>query len=1705
MKKGPDKIKSEGLSSLYNRSGSNCPDKGSARFHAYLRALYLLVAAGPWVLFSFLTVRPALSLAAPGDLIVNNAIFTANGSISESASCTVTEAATTPRTDAAIEFLKYAPGLAGATPVNVTTGAYRQGGASGPFVNLPSPVPAGSETPIDLSNPVRLAPAAFFIQGEPIFIRVRDLDQNLDNNLRETVISTLTNPDTGDNEAVRLTETGPDTGVFVGYIQSGNGIPSNYNGTLTVSLSNESFQSNLTASYTDIADSRDHVSCSALVDPYGIIFNSSTGEPVDGVWITLIDVSTGLPATVYGDDGVSPFPARIETGSSPTDASGRRYDLPSGGFRFPFVAPGNYRFEIDPLTGFAFPSTVSDTTLQTLAGGPFTLVTGSRLEQFTVNPGPSIRIDIPIDPLAAGQLWLRKSAGKDTVSIGDFLPYELQLKNGSASIANVTISDTLPLGFRYRKGSTRVDGVSAPNPAISADGRSLTFSIGDIAADASVAVRYVVEVAAGARLGTATNLAVAMIDGSAGSNRASATVQVKSDFLSTKSVLMGQVIAGACGAPDKEAVKGVGGIRIFLEDGTFVDTDKRGMFHFEGVTTGSHVVQLDLDSLPDGYNAVPCEENTRFSGTAYSQFVDLQGGSIWRVDFHVAQANKGSIEEAAPPSADDKKDVAGPHSAGERNNDIKEEEGILSPCENCVMARRIHSVRICLKTELTPHLFLDGNEVPSERIGFSMKDPKSGKAIYSYIGVDFGEKGRHTLELKGTDPFGIARVTKKIEIVRSGEIAAVRLKSAEGNVADGRSPVKFQLELLDSAGQVIPSEMDLELRGGTLKPLTKEGDSPGMTGDGSKDRLSPDPAGVQRVHMDGNGYAFFQPVNSGGLYTVVLGVGKVSIEAETYVKPQMRDWILVGIGEGTVGYDALSGHMENLTEAGEDDRFYDDERLAFYAKGKIKGEWLITMAYDSAKHKGEVGNTGLFQTIDPNTYYTLYGDATEQQYDAASARKLYLKIERDRFYAMFGDFDTGLTVTELSRYSRRLNGFKSEFQGKNLEASIFATETPQAYVRDEIRGDGTSGLYHLSRKNIVPNSDKITIETRDRFHSEVIIESRSMSRFTDYSIDNDTGAVFFKEPIRSRDDSFNPIYIVAEYETEGRDTRALTYGGRIGAKLLDNRIRTGFTHIHEGQATGNADSYGVDASWQFAKGSALKGEFAHTDSRFGKSGNHGNAFLAEIDHHGKRVEAKAYFRQQDEGFGLGQQNGSETGTRKMGLDAAYRVTDYLGIGGRIYRQYNLTSGGVQDVIEGKTTFSTGPYSAWLGGRHANDSLKDGSDRSSDQLIFGGSLLTLNKRLTLRAEHEQSLGHNENADFPTRTTFGADFKMTRKVTLFAQQEITSGNGSDTNSTNVGMKSTPWEGGSVNTSFGHGLNEETDRMFALFGLKQTLKITDKWSIDAGMDRSQTIREKRYYRFNSNVPSASGENQDFTAFSVGTTYTEKKWNASSRLEVRTSDCEDKWGIIAAYVGEPTEGFAWSARLQLLDTKTAAGLHTMNGDLRLGTVYRPLRTRWILLDRLDILYDREHGGSGGSFNIDNWRVVNNFNGNFKMDNRVQVSLQYGAKYVLESIDGTDYSGYTDLMGVEGRYDLTRKWDLGLRGSVLHSWSAGQLSYSAGLSIGYNIFNNAWVSLGYNLVGFADRDFSKSDYTAQGPYVRFRFKFDQNSVKDAISWIRQL
>ena len=256
----------------------------------------------------------------------------------------------------------------------------------------------------------------------------------------------------------------------------------------------------------------------------------------------------------------------VISGGTAVDSSGVTYQFPPGGFRFPFLAPGYYQIRVTPLAGHTAPST--DHTI----GAPYVIwPDGSYGGIFQIVSGPAIKIDIPVDPTAK-LLWLTKDAGKYQVSAGEYLSYELHLENNDTvrTFTAAVVIDKLPAGFRYQQGSTRINGVAAPDPLISPDGSSMTFALGDLAPSSATTIRYVVAIGAGAKVGTATNTAVATASPLITSNTATKDVLVQEPFMMSRNIIMGRVIVGACSDNIDDNKKGMEGIGIYLEDGTFV-------------------------------------------------------------------------------------------------------------------------------------------------------------------------------------------------------------------------------------------------------------------------------------------------------------------------------------------------------------------------------------------------------------------------------------------------------------------------------------------------------------------------------------------------------------------------------------------------------------------------------------------------------------------------------------------------------------------------------------------------------------------------------------------------------------------------------------------------------------------------------------------------------------------------------------------------------------------------------------------------------------------------------------------------------------------------------------------------------------------------------------------------------------------------------
>jgi hypothetical protein len=76
---------------------------------------------------------------------------------------------------------------------------------------------------------------------------------------------------------------------------------------------------------------------------------------------------------------------------------------------------------------------------------------------------------------------------------------------------------------------------------------------------------------------------------------------------------------------------------------------------------------------------------------------------------------------------------------------------------------------------------------------------------------------------------------------------------------------------------------------------------------------------------------------------------------------------------------------------------------------------------------------------------------------------------------------------------------------------------------------------------------------------------------------------------------------------------------------------------------------------------------------------------------------------------------------------------------------------------------------------------------------------------------------------------------------------------------------------------------------------------------------------------------------------------------------------------------------------------------------------------------------------------------------------------------------------------DVGRSWNVGLDSSALLSDHFGNIQYAYGFEVGHILRKNMWLSAGYNVTGFYDRDLTGDEATRRGPFVRMRFKFDES------------
>jgi uncharacterized repeat protein (TIGR01451 family) len=1056
----------------------------------------------------------------------------------------------------------------------------------------------------------------------------------------------------------------------------------------------------------------------------------------------------------------------------------------------------------------------------------------------------------------------------------------------------------------------------------------------------------------------------------------------------------------------------------------------------------------------------------------------------------IAVTHEAATEKEAIPGKTEEKPLeppkAPPLAWEEAIKTFSPELSFLSPADGAAKGRK--QGRVVMKAPLGTNLslFVNGEPVDPKQIGRRIEYPPKQVVIFEYIDVHLKAGEKNVLKAEVRDPFGIVRGTKEISVTVAGETEKIVVKADKTEVpADGQARIHVSISLRDKNGMVVSESGYATVFATAGEILEKDAD--------------PRAEGHQIALVDGEGLLTILAPRETGEAEITVSIHDRQETAKVFFAPHLRDFFMVGMGEVKIGHGQTSGDYGYLKDQDWfDDGPYKYGRGAFFLKGRFFKNFLITAAYDSDKKK----RNDLFRendtALDTEDKYPIYGDESKTGYEALSTDKLYLKIEKNRSYLMYGDYKTDLNDVRLTAYNRSFTGLKYDLNTPLFKVRAFGSYTDQTQVMDALPGRGISGYYYLTKRPVVEGSERVVLEVRDRYRPDNVLSRESKSRGVDYEMDYDQGTILFKGPVPSHDGDYNPVYVVASYESKADGEKYYVYGGRGSFKIFDF-LEIGATGVTEEKALGNYQLWGTDVTINLPRKTIIKAEYAQTKAIFEESSmfnwqsDRGWSFTAESEPL-EKLMLKAYYRTLGNYFMNMSAADVSRGTTKYGMDAAYALRPDTQIKGQFYDEkddlnnmrHSLGSIGAQTkykIFKFNAEFSRESSTATYI-PPASSTTRSPFDVSQDiprelTAVKVGMEADLLKDLSFLLNHK----HNLSGDTFHSTQAGLNYQLNQANRLYLKEEYQQFQDRAETRTLFGVESQIIKNTVAFNEYRLVNAASGSRNQGIIGLRNKFFISKDLTGDATAEYLRTV---------SGTPR-QGE-PDAVAMTLGVEYlAPKNTKVTGRFEHRRELIDSG---LHSYLGELGVAYKLHQDYSLLlreryftEEGNAAGRHTTSRAM-IGLAYRPLFSN--VFNALTKMEYKHETNSGSSPALKEDAYIFSGEGIWQATQRLQLMGKYAGKLSSDS----DFSSYTDLVATRFIYDLTERWDVGAEYRLLTSHAVNSRLHGGSVEVGYRIIKNLWASVGYSFDKF-DADLSGDGYQGQGPYLKLRFKFDEKMLRN--------
>lgn len=1076
----------------------------------------------------------------------------------------------------------------------------------------------------------------------------------------------------------------------------------------------------------------------------------------------------------------------------------------------------------------------------------------------------------------------------------------------------------------------------------------------------------------------------------------------------------------------------------------------------------------------------------------------------------------------------------------------------------------------------------------------------------------------HLPEKKGVpQELGGALLSPLANTVHSIKVEVQGLADSKGLLAaDGMSQIPVTIRVFDRCGQPVTGRLVAKVNSGALR----------IQNTGTRETVG-QRLGVDEVELtNGVGQLILIAPSVQSDVPISVEVGHQEAKGKISFAPDLRPLIAAGLIDGVIN---LGGRSHTLVPpAGFNDSFERElkrfqrefasgdvslaGRAAFFVKGMIKGDTLLTASFDSEKEKRD----RILQNINPDKYYPVLGDSSLKGMEARSADRFYVRLDNGKNYVLYGDFatgdgfsqqlgghaGTGIKMRNLGQYNRTMTGLRSyRTDGQGFLDTFVMRDSLRQSV-EEYRGNGTSGPYSVANLYAVENTEKLEVIVRDRNNTSRILSVTHLIRFVDYTFEPFSGRILLKAPLASLDEALNPISLRITYEVDTQGEPFWVYGA-FGQRKINERVEIGGSYVRDENPTQPIGGAGyptvpgqglrelrellsANVGVKVTPQSYLVLETAKSTSATAVSDIDGQAY--RLDWVGKgqwsspwgdglKWDTRVFgglsdknFHNPAASFTGGRSEGGIRSTVELSkatrvlLDAVYtedqvadtkRNAESVRIEHKLDERWTLDAG-VRHVYQtpgAVLSFSSaasnlnlpGQASAYSGsglnpsgagfwglGTGLNPITGQPQSMLNGQIIpgslqspgldawtvRGGATYRYTDRWSIGAEVGRDMGLNGDPywvaantqyleknwrafgriEAPTgRATAGGDYKITENTSIYTRFENTNGLAS----------SYALDSAAKSQAFVLGVRQTDGKGLENFSEYRMRDAMDGQQIENATGLRNTFPILPGLRGNlsaERLKVMGGGGRSASALGGGLEWTEDDWRGSARLEWRgldrtasssIDDSAQSWmnTLSLARKLDPSWTALFRNYLLFTDQNHIAGYQLQN-RFQVGAAYRPIQ-----YSRLDSLmrYENKFEQNQELASPEKRTAhILSTNVNYHPSRPWWYMGRVAGKTVNEQIQGlgNDYQAW--LLSGRVLYDITKDFDLGVMASVLGSPQGDARQYAYGLEGGYLLDQNIWVSIGYNLAGFSDRDLTGSDYTRKGIYLRLRVKFDEKSIQ---------